>query len=209
METEKQNVLSDATKMIKQVDKNLILNLLKNPLESLALTEKQFVYGILGLASSFVGFLIWGFILGKKVASLFSGLFMLGGLFGKVPISLTSEVFGRVFKLGLLSTVVLLISVWLVSWWRSGIKPSFKLFVTQVGAIHFIGAVGFLLASILFFNLQLSLVVLLITVFSLLGLSLYAGQVSGGVTKEKIASYIVLSIASYVLIMAIFSKLVL
>jgi hypothetical protein len=99
--------------------------------------------------------------------------------------------------------------VWLVGWWRSGVKPSMKLFVTRVGATQFIGAIGFLLAGILSFSFNLSILILLVTLLSLLALSLYAGQEASAVAKERIASYLMLSVAAYVLLMGILLNLVL
>jgi hypothetical protein len=208
METEKRNVLNDAVSTMKQVDGNLILKLLKNPLESLQLTEKHLVYGILGLASSLVGFLIWGLLMGKKIASLLFGWVSILGGPGRIPASVTFELFGKLLLLGLLSTAALVASVWLIGWWKSGAMPSLKLFVTRVGSAHYIGAAGFLLAGILSFSMNLSFLLLLITLLSLLALTLFAGQEASGTTKEKSASFLILSVSAYVALMGILSPLI-
>ncbi|MFF3924164.1 hypothetical protein [Paenibacillus lactis] len=211
METEKKNVLDEVTKSMKQVDGYLILNLLKNPLNSIHLTEKHFIYGILGLASSLVGFLLWTLLMGKRIASLFFAMFGFGGggLFSELPSSVYGEVFGRMLLLGLLSTVALLAAVWLIGWWRSGKQPVVKLFVTRVGAAHYIGAVGFVLAGILSFSFNISFLLLLITLLSLLALTLHAAMEASGIVKERTAGYLILSVSAYVLLMSILTKLIL
>lgn len=210
METERKNVLDEVTKTMKQVDGYFILNLLKNPLNGIHLTEKHFIYGILGLASSLVGFLLWVLLMGKRLSALFFGMFGFGGgsMFRELPSSVFGEVFGRMLLLGLLSTVALLAAVWLIGWWRSGTQPALKLFITRVGAAHYIGAVGFILAGILSLSFNLSFLLLLITLLSLLALTLQAGMEASGVVKERSAGYLILSVSAYVLLMSILTKLI-
>ncbi|MFF2885774.1 hypothetical protein [Paenibacillus sp. NPDC057967] len=207
MDPKSNHAFTEVTDSLKKVERNKLLTLLKNPLESLQLTAKEWIYGALGLAVSFVGYLIWVLILGNKITGLLYSAIPFGGLFA--PNSLSFAIFSRMFLLGLLSLVALLAALWLAGWWRSGVQPAWKLFVIRIGGIQYITGAGFLLSGILSFHFTLSMMVLSITLLSALALSLQGGLVDSGISKEKTASYFIAAITLYLVLAGVFAKLIL
>ncbi|RJE88472.1 hypothetical protein D3P07_10740 [Paenibacillus sp. 1011MAR3C5] len=207
MDPKSNHAFTEVTDSLKQVERNKLLTLLKNPLESLQLTAKEWIYGALGLAVSFVGYLIWVLILGNKITGLLYSAIPFGGLFA--PNSLSFAIFSRMFLLGLLSLVALLAALWLAGWWRSGAQPAWKLFAIRIGGIQYITGAGFLLSGILSFHFTLSMMALAITLLSTLALSLQGGLVASGVSKEKTASYLIAGITLYLVLAGVFAKLIL
>lgn len=206
MEPKSNSAFTEVTDSLKQVERNRLLALLKDPLESLHLSAKEWIYGALGLAVSFVGYLIWVLILGTKITGLLYSALPFGRLF--TPNSLSFAIFSRMFLLGLLSLVALLAALWLAGWWRSGVKSAWKLFLIRIGGIQYITGAGFLLSGILSFHFTLSMITLAITLLSTLALSLFGGLEASGVTREKTASYLIVSISLYLILAGVFMKLV-
>jgi len=192
-----------------QIDFKKILKLLANPLESTKLTEKDFLYGIIGLASSYVGFLIWSLFMTKKINALFNPFYELASLFGESS-SRASQFFAMYSKLlltGIWGIVALLGVVWLVSWWQSGSKPEIKAFVTRIGGIHYIGCAGYLLASIFAASFGLSMGIIIITLLTLLVLTLFAAAEMYSIAREKLSLYFIVSIAGYVVLFSLLPQL--
>lgn len=205
METGQNNTLIEVSQSPKTVDGGRILRFLRNPLEALGLTEKEWLYGVLGLAASFLGFLIWVLLFGGQITELIYGFMPFGGLFG--PSELTFAIFGRMFGIGLLSMIALLAALWLTGWWRSGVQPSWKAFLTQIGGMQYIAGAGFLLAGILSFSFPLSILVLGITLLSSLVLSVYGGVEASGVSKERTSTYMILSVTLYLVLLGVLVNL--
>jgi len=207
MEPKNNHAFTEVTDSLKQVERNKLIALLRNPLSSLQLTAKEWIYGALGLAASFVGYLIWVLILGKKITGFIYSAIPFGGLFA--PNSLTFAIFSRMFLLGLLSLVALLGALWLAGWWRSGMQPGWKLFVIRIGGIQYIAGAGFLLSGLLSFHFTLSMLTLMITLLTTLALSLQGGLEASGISKEKTASYLIAAITLYLILTGVFAKLIL
>lgn len=207
MEPKGNHAFTEVTDSLKQVDRNRLFALLRNPLVSLQLTAKEWIYGALGLAVSFVGYLLWVLIVGKKITGLIYSAIPFGGLFALN--SLTFVIFGRMFLLGLLSLVALLGALWLAGWWRSGTQPAWKLFVIRIGGIQYITGAGFLLSGLLSFHFTLSMIALMITLLTTLALSLQGGLEVSGISKEKTASYLIAAITLYLILTGVFAKLIL
>lgn len=205
-------VLNQMTASIKQVDKNIILRLLKNPLESLALNpSKDLVYGVIGIAAAIVGFLIWAIFIGGKLESIFYGILGFGGLasFGDKG-SIATAFIGKMFLVAIISNIALLAAVWGVGQWKGGQRQSFKSLVTHIGAIHYIAGAGFVIAGILaLMSIKLSLFVLLISLLSALMLSIHAAINLFKVEQNRQALYIILSISAYLLVMGLLVGIVL
>ncbi|WP_020618270.1 hypothetical protein [Paenibacillus daejeonensis] len=208
METEKRNVLDGVKTTMKGVDQQQVLRLFKNPLESVRLTEREWIYGVLGVASAFVGYLIWSLMIASRVNGFFGGFLGMGGL-GGMTRSATWPIFGRLFLIGLLSTAVLLAAIWLAAWWRSGTKPELKLFAIRIGGTFYIGAAGFLLAALFtLMSLGLGMLLLSITLLSLLLLSVQAGAEAGAVPRHALASYLILSVTSYLVLITLIIQII-
>jgi hypothetical protein len=191
-----------------QFDFKRILKLILDPLSSLKLSDKDFRYGIIGLASAYVGFLIWSLFVTKRINALLNPFYELASFFnGGSKGSAFFPVFSKLMVTGLWSTIALLGVVWLVSWLTSGNQPAFKSFLTRIGGIHYIGGVGYLLACIFSASFTFSIIIVLITLLTLLMLTLYAGATLFGVTREKLSLYFIVSIAGYVLLFSFIPQL--
>lgn len=209
IETEKRNVLQDVTSTMKEVDRQLVLRLTKNPLESVKLTEQQWIYGLLGLASAFVGYLVWSLLIASSINEMINGLFGFGGLGGS-SVSTTGAIMGRLMLIGLVSTFAILAAIYLIGWWRSGAKPQPKAFIAKVGGAYYIGAIGFLLATLVtFLSGSFGFLVLIITLLSLLVLGLQAGAEATAVPRQALASYLILSVASYLVLISLLLRVLL
>lgn len=194
---------------MKDVDQQLVLRLTKNPLESVKLTEQQWIYGLLGLVSAFVGYLIWSLLIASKINGLINGLFGFGGL-GRANVSSTGALVGRMLLIGLTSTIAILAAIYLIGWWRSGVKPQPKAFIAQVGGSYYIGAIGFLLATLVtFLSSSFGFLLLMITLLSLLVLGLQAGAEATAVPRQALASYLILSVASYLVLISLLLRVLL
>lgn len=209
METEKNEAVetvqqSNTSQSTNKVDFKRMLELLTNPLDSLKLTDKDFIYGIIGLASSYAAYLLWALLVTNRLNNLFNPFNSIASLFnGGRRSSVFFELFGKMLATGLWSIIVLLGVVWLVGWWRGGSKLELKLYLTRIGGLHYIGCAGFLLACIVSASFMLSVMVLVITLLFLLVLTLYAGAELFGVPREKLSLYFLVSVAGYVLLIGI------
>ncbi|MFX3632912.1 MAG: hypothetical protein ACE3L7_02730 [Candidatus Pristimantibacillus sp.] len=205
-------VLNQMTASIKQVDKNIILRLLKNPFESMALNpSKDLVYGVIGIAAAIIGFLIWALLIGGKLESIFYGMLGFGGLasFGDKG-SIATALFGKMFLVAIISNIALLAAIWGIGQWKGDQKQSLKALVTHIGAIHYIAGAGFIIAGILaLMSLKLSLLVLLISLLSALMLSIHAAIDLFKVEQNRQALYMILSVSAYLLITGLLAGIVL
>lgn len=205
METGQNNAFIEVSESSKTVDGGRILRFMRNPLEALGLTEKEWLYGVLGLAASFLGYLIWVLLFGGRIAELLYSFMPFGGMFA--PTKLTFAIFGRMFGIGLLSMAALLGALWLTGWWRSGVQPSWKTFLAQLGGMQYIAGAGFLLAGIVSFSFPFSILVLGVTLLSSLVLSVYGGAEASGVSRERTSSYMILSVALYLVLLGVLVNL--
>lgn len=205
METKQDNAITEVKSSAPMIDWGRILRLLRNPLEALHLTEKDWLYGVLGLAASFISYLIWVLLFGGKITELIYSLLPFGGWFA--PTKLTFALFSRLFGIGLLSTLALLAALWLTGWWRSGNQPFWKTFMTRIGGMQYIAGAGFLLAAIFSFSFPLSILILSITLLSSLVLSVYGGVEASGIIKERVSSYMILSVALYLVLLGVLMNL--
>lgn len=191
-----------------QFDFKRILKLLMNPLESLKLSDKDFIYGIIGLASSYAGFLIWSLLVTKRLNALFNPFYELASLFGGGSRgSVFFAMYSKLMLTGIWSIIALFGVVWLVSWWQSGSQPEMKSFLTRIGGIHYIGCAGFLLACILSASFTFSMLIVVITLLALLVLTLYAGAELYVSSREKLSLYFLVTIAGYVLLSSFIPQL--
>lgn len=192
-----------------QFDFKKVLKLITNPLESMKLTEKDFLYGIIGLASSYLGFLLWSLFVTKKINAFFNPFYELASLFSERS-SRGAAFFAMYSKLmlaGFWSIIALLGVVWLVSWWQGGSKPEIKAFITRLGGIQYIGCAGFLLACIFAASFGLSVIIIATTLLTLLVLTLYAASELYSVAREKLSLYFLASIGGYVLLFSLLTQL--
>ncbi|MCQ6561946.1 hypothetical protein [Paenibacillus mendelii] len=200
---------NDLTKAMKQVDGNVVLKLLKDPQYGLNLNpDKDFIYGILGLVASILGFTIWAGLLGMRIDSLFSGLLGLGGFGGD---SIGGAFTGRMLLTAILSIAALHGMLWLLGSWQGTNKLSFKAFITYAGSMHYLSGAGFVVAGLcaLISLISFSFLLILINVSIMLVLSVIVSIDIFGVYREKRMVYTASAIALYMVILMIVTKIIL
>ncbi|MBP1995995.1 hypothetical protein [Paenibacillus eucommiae] len=210
------SVLDDLTASVKQVDRNVILRLLKNPLEGMKLSSStDFGYGVVGIAAAVVGFLVWVLFMGSAMNSMLFGMFGFGGGFGgfadlmETKRSVSAAIFGRMFLISLISAASFLAALWFIGLWRGGRRLSIKQFITQIGAMQFVVGAGFVAAGLIaLMSIKLSFLVVTVTLLSTLVLSVIAASDMFQIAKERLASFVIFSVAAYLLLVSLLSSIV-
>lgn len=191
------------------LDAQLIVRLIRNPLASASLVpETQWLYGVLGIAASIIGFALWTM---TSVASIF-GLFLSPiarmGFGDGLGFSIYAGTFVRMVILGLISQAVLIGSIWIFGNWLSSKKQDWRSLVTYLGGVQWLfgGAMivaailGFLLGQLAFLIATISLILTLIFIV-ITSLQCYTFD-----TPERKSQFIVYSVASYMLVVGILSS---
>jgi len=202
------------TDTMKQVDGHVILKLLKNPQAGLLLNPgKDFIYGVLGIAASIVGFLLWGWMVGIRINDMFSPSLNFGGLSGLdgfqvKPSSMVGTVVGKVFLTGIGSMAAFLASIWLIGSWRGERKLSIKSFVTHAGSMHYASGAGFVLAGVVgLMNIKLSIFLLVINLLIMLLLSYVTAIELFGIAKVRQLSFIASAVLLYGLLVMVITTM--
>ncbi len=199
----KPSMLDQMMESLRRLDGTIILNMLKNPMDSMYLNAgNDFVYGMIGIAASIIGFLLWISVVMNKVAF---GLF--GIISGK---GLINHTFGHMFMLTLLSNVALVGSLWLVGRWLGSEKKSFKAIITRAGATQFIIAAGLIAAGIIaLVTVKLSAVLAVIALISSFVMAIVLTMELCQVALEKRAYFMISVIAMYVILFVSFTAIIL
>ncbi|MEC0259122.1 MULTISPECIES: hypothetical protein [Paenibacillus] len=143
-----------------QVDGQVLLNLLKNPMSALNMRGDQtgMLYGIIGMASSIIGF--WLFGLGIR-QMFYSGLGMMSALISDFGMG------SRALLLGLFSTVILLGSFWFTGNMVTKQKLDMKEFIAKMGSFQLpFGAALILSGLISFMSLKLAFLILVLALMT-------------------------------------------
>ncbi|GGD92935.1 hypothetical protein [Paenibacillus nasutitermitis] len=194
----------DWSSAVKQVDKNVLIRLLRNPFDALQLSPgKDLIYGVIGLGTSVIGYLIWIWLVGAKINSFFGGFF--GGF---SPLSFGSQMTGRLFLTGLVSVLALLASIWLVGMWRGNARHDIKSVVTRLGSMQVFSGAGFLAAGICsLVSLKLSFLIGGSTALIALAVTVFAGLELFNVTVNRRFEFMACSIAAYLIIYTVVSSI--
>lgn len=210
------SLLDDMNDSVKQVDKNVIIRLLTNPLESMNLhSTKDLIYGVLGIAAAIIGFLIWAMFIGNKVESVIMRAFGFGGISSFADLfethrSISAAVYGKMFLIAILSSASLLAAIWSIGSWKGGQRLSIKSLITHIGAMQYIAGAGFIISGILaLMSFKLSIFVLTVTLLSTLILSITGAMDLYQVAKEHRALYIVCTISAYLVLFVLLAGAVL
>jgi len=199
------------TDTMKQVDGHVILRLLKNPQAGLLLNPgKDFMYGVLGIAASIVGFLLWGWMVG--INGIFTPLADFGGFsesgFQIETSSVVATAVIKIFLMGAASMAAFLASIWLIGSWRGERKLSIKTFITYAGSMHYASGAGFILAGVIgLVNIKLSIFLLGINMLIMLVLTYVSAIGLFGITKERQLSFIAPAILLYGLLLMVITTL--
>jgi hypothetical protein len=195
-------VMEDLSAAVKQVDSKILINLLKNPQNSLALNpSRDLVYGLLGIVASIVGFVIWAWIIQKQVQDLLDSIFGGFSLFSGIEHSVSNLIVGKLFLTGLISLAAIFVSLWLFGNRRGNRKLSFKEAIIHLGAMQYTSGACFIITGIIILiNFKLGLLFLLINLLVTL-LSTVTGSIDlFEVSKENRFPFIVLSTSLYLVL---------
>lgn len=201
-------LLQNVSGSFKQIDMQILLKLLKNPLEGLNLNPaKDLSYGIIGIVSAIIGFLLFGLLTGSAIPLFFgygvSDLLREGS-------GMSAALFGKILLLSLISTIAFLGSLWGISLWRATQRLTIRAFITSIGSMQLASGAGFLIAGVVsLISFKLGFFVMAAALLSTLGISLVGASVASQVTKEKLWSYIALSVCAYLLLFGLFADLIL
>ncbi|WP_128894974.1 hypothetical protein [Longirhabdus pacifica] len=194
------NALNEKMKdAIQQVDKNKLVDIIRNPIGSLTLTKNDMVYGIIGIAASVLSFSFLGFAAGNKLGALTLYFYDVNEFLIAM----------RFLLLGVISIAALLGMMFLFGNRFGSKKYTWKESLTSLGAIQTVFAAGFLLSGLLgFFAANLSLFILSITCLSALSFTVLFGVKFFSVKENKLFLFVILSITGYLLIVYILTQLV-
>ncbi|GAA3411531.1 hypothetical protein GCM10020370_60130 [Paenibacillus hodogayensis] len=194
------------------VDPGILLHLLKKPDAGLSLVpDKEYVYGLIGMGGSLLGFFLWGLALKRnminsivgKVSSVTGDMDFFGGLVkeGMKGAGSKAPIATNMLILGLISLVVLFGSLWLAGRWKGTDKLGWKETVTYLGSMQLASGVVFIVAAIaafvsVSFSLLLVAICLLITLIltCLMALDVY------GVGREHRLAFVIASMTVYAVI---------
>lgn len=198
-----------------QVDVNVIVGLLKNPQKALELRpEKDLIYGVLGLVASLLGFMIWGWMIGRKIDSMLGGFLGFGGgindfedLLDDTP-SVSGLIIGKIIMLGIVSIVALFGSLWAVGSWQGNRKSSFKDYLVRLGAMQYVFGAGFIISGVCsFINLRVALIVLVINLLTALITTVMGSLELADVRSDRKVTAVALTMAAYLVLLAILSAI--
>jgi hypothetical protein len=189
------------------LDVNVLKGLLLNPQTGMRLHPgKDFIYGILGIAASVIGFFLWGLALQKKVEDSLNSVFGGFNLFGGFNRSLNLGKY--FFGIGLVSVLCLIGALWLIGQWKGSVKRNWREVVTCLGSMQLLWGAGFIIAAVLvFISYQLSFLLMSILLLSALILTVLAAQDLFRMKAEQRFYTVCASITVYVLLTGIINAL--
>lgn len=180
-----------------QVDGQVLLKLLKNPMSALNMRGDQtgLIYGLIGMASSIIGF--WLFGLGIK-QMFYSGLGMVSALLSNFGMG------SRALLLGLFSTVILLGSFWFTGNMITKQKLDLKEFIAKIGSFQLpFGAALIVSGLISFMSLKLAFLILVFALMTGLAANSAAIIEVYRIGSNQWIKFLGVAIGIYVLLFAI------
>ncbi|MGC6590498.1 hypothetical protein ACPV3A_37005 [Paenibacillus sp. Dod16] len=180
-----------------QVDGQVLLKLLKNPMSALNMRGDQtgLIYGLIGMASSIIGF--WLFGLGIKQV-FYSGLGMVSALLSNFGMG------SRALLLGLFSTIILLGSFWFTGNMITKQKLDLKEFIAKIGSFQLpFGAALIVSGLISFMSLKLAFLILVFALMTGLAANSAAIIELYRIGSNQWIKFLGVAIGIYVLLFAI------
>ncbi|NGZ75277.1 hypothetical protein [Saccharibacillus alkalitolerans] len=177
---------------LSKFEKGTLLELLKNPLSALQLRgESDLRYGLIGLAASLIGYMLWAWSLKRNVIHT---VFELSGggsrsewREGYKYASDQFAILSPMFVLGLVSLIALTAGAILLGGGLGTHKVSWKESLAKIGAVQLSVGAGFLVSALmLFVSLRFGFVVLTVVVLSALALTLFAAAQLFRVSQARI-----------------------
>ncbi|OPA80207.1 hypothetical protein BVG16_05545 [Paenibacillus selenitireducens] len=190
------------------LDLQLIVQLLRNPLTSLSLNPAtQWLYGVLGIAASIVGFALWTTTSVTSIFALFLNPLAGLGIGRGLGFSIYAGTFVRMIVLALVSQGVLIGSIWIFGNWLSGKKQDWRNLVTYLGGVQWLFGGAFIVAAIIGLLLgQIGFLIASIAlVLTIIFIVLTSLECYTFVSTERKSQFLVYSIGVYILIVGILS----
>lgn len=206
---------NSAADSLKKVDYQVIYALLKNPQRAASLQpDKDLVYGILGLVASILGFMIWVWMVGKKLSSLLNDLFGFNDInsffeTGSVSNKISTMLTGKLFGLSIVSIVALGTALWLIGIWLGRKKLTLSDFITYFGGMQYSFGAGFIIAGLgTIVGLRISIILVIINLLASLVLNLMLASEISEVSKDRRLTFVASSIAAYIIVSAVLAVII-
>ncbi|KOR88113.1 hypothetical protein [Paenibacillus solani] len=180
-----------------QFDGQVLLNLLRNPMNALNLQGDQtgLIYGLIGIISSIIGFWLFGLGVRHLFYSGWGIMSLVGGNIGLGSSSLL---------LGLFSTVILLGSFWFTGNMITKKKLDIKDFIAKIGSFQLLFGVVLIVSGLLsFMSLKLAFLVLIFALLAALAANSAVVIQLYQVSSNQLIKFIGMAIGIYTVLLAI------
>ncbi|WP_152397016.1 hypothetical protein [Paenibacillus guangzhouensis] len=190
-------------------DMQIVVQLIRNPFQGLALsTGSQWLYGLLGIVASIVGFALWTTV---SVSSIFTAFLnplaaLTGG--GGVGFGVYMGMFFRMIVLAFISQGLLIGSIWVFGNWLGSRKYAWRDLITYLGGAQWLFGGGYIAAAIIGLLLsQIGFLLAIVTlVLNLIFIVIAALEIYAIESMQKRAELLLYAIGSYVLVLGIVSS---
>lgn len=186
-----------------QLDGQVLLNLLKNPMHALNLRGDQtgLIYGLIGIISSIIGFWLFGLGVRHLFYSGWGIMSLVGGNIGLGSSSLL---------LGLFSTVILLGSFWFTGNMITKKKLDIKEFVAKIGSFQLPFGVVLIIGGLLsFMSLKLAFFVLIFALLAALAANSAVVIQLYQISSNQLIKFIGMAIGIYTVLLVIVNSVLL
>jgi len=183
-----------------KIDVSMIINLLKNPFNSLDLVEQEhFVYGVLGICSVVLGAFFWIWGVYHNLTSGIAGIPFIG--------KLVSPNYFKLFIIGALIGLPLTASIYGFSTWLGKRSFTFKQNLTVLGSAQWVIGLAYLIAALFsFISLPISIGAFLITLITNCVLLATISFQHFTVTDEKKTQAMFLAVSVYIVVIGLLIK---
>ncbi|OAB39086.1 hypothetical protein PMSD_03910 [Paenibacillus macquariensis subsp. defensor] len=147
--------------LLKKVDFQVLLEILRHPMNCVQLNSSNggFIYGLIGIGMSVLGFFLFALSLDRIISNSFGGYGIGSALLAQASLG------GRSLLIGLLSILALMASYWFVAQFVTKKKLDVKDFTAKIGSFHLIFGVVFMLSAIIaFISMQLAFIILVVAI---------------------------------------------
>ncbi|WP_172254027.1 hypothetical protein [Saccharibacillus deserti] len=183
---------------LSKFEKGTLLGLLKNPMSALHMHgESDLRYGLMGLAASLIGFMLWAWSFKRNlVHTMFE---LMGGGSPSEWRDAYSEageqfnIISPLFVVGLVSLAALIGGAILLGSWLGTHKVSGKESLTKLGSVQLAAGAGFIACALMMFvSMRLGLLLLAVVMLSALALTMFASAQLFRVSAERILPFVAL-----------------
>lgn len=194
---------------LSKVEKTRLMELLKNPLSALQLRgETDLIYGLMGLAASLIGYMIWAWSFKRNIIHTLYGIMGISQSWDSAYAEANEQfaVLKPMFITGLASLAFLIIGAILFGRWLGQSKASWKEGLTALGGVQLVSCAGFLISALmLFVSLKIGMVLFIVVALSTMALTAYSAiqffRISPNRVMQFIALFVLLQVVAVLLAM--------